>query len=256
MTSEEFDDRAPLPRGRHRRIRVVLAVVAAALVVGGLVIGLNHHAGSPQVGTPSFSAKGGPPPSPTVAPSTGGTSTTSSLNPAVSTIEASGSSLVIPSLGVDAPLVPTGATGAVETASLTIPTDVNTVAWWDGTVRQGAHTVQENAPQPGQPGVALIAGHIDSATAGPGALYDLKDLTVGATVQIRDSNGHASSWTVSAPPETALKTELPPALWVTTGPPKLALVTCGGPFDAATGHYRDNVIVWASPTTGATSAGS
>ena len=30
-------------------------------------------------------------------------------------------------------------------------------------------------------------------------------------------------------------------------PPKLAIVTCGGPFDAATGHYLDNVIVWATP---------
>jgi hypothetical protein len=36
---------------------------------------------------------------------------------------------------------------------------------------------------------------------------------------------------------------------VTTGPPKLALVTCGGPFVSATGHYLDNVIVWATPAT-------
>ena len=42
-----------------------------------------------------------------------------------------------------------------------------------------------------------------------------------------------------------LKAQLPPQLWVTKGPAQLALVTCGGPFDAATGHYFDNVIVWA-----------
>jgi hypothetical protein len=36
---------------------------------------------------------------------------------------------------------------------------------------------------------------------------------------------------------------------VNSGPPRLAIVTCGGPFDAATGHYVDNVIVWAVPTT-------
>ena len=28
---------------------------------------------------------------------------------------------------------------------------------------------------------------------------------------------------------------------------RLTLITCGGPFDAATGHYRDNVVVTASP---------
>jgi len=39
---------------------------------------------------------------------------------------------------------------------------------------------------------------------------------------------------------------LPASLWVTTGQPKLALVTCGGPFDATTGHYSDNLIVWAT----------
>ena len=27
--------------------------------------------------------------------------------------------------------------------------------------------------------------------------------------------------------------------------PQLRLVTCGGPFDPSTGHYRDNVVVFA-----------
>jgi hypothetical protein len=28
--------------------------------------------------------------------------------------------------------------------------------------------------------------------------------------------------------------------------PTLRLVTCGGPFNEATGHYRDNLIVYAT----------
>jgi hypothetical protein len=167
--------------------------------------------------------------------------------PVVADIGASGARLIIPSLGVDATLVPTGAVGAPGSASLTIPADVHTVAWWDGSVRDGARTVHEDAPRPGQPGVALIAGHVDSAAAGPGALFDLKALEVGAVVDVVDSDHRRSTWIVSSPPETALKTALPPALWVTSGAPKLALVTCGGPFDASTGHYLDNVIVWARP---------
>jgi hypothetical protein len=154
---------------------------------------------------------------------------------------------VIPSLGVDAPLVPTGAVGAVGSAALTVPADIHTVAWWDGEVTDGPRTVREEAPKPGQPGVALVAGHIDSAVAGPGALYDLKDIQVGATIEIVSAGAPVSRWTVAAPPQTTLKTELPSALWVTSGPPKLALVTCGGPFDTSTGHYLDNVIVWAVP---------
>jgi hypothetical protein len=31
------------------------------------------------------------------------------------------------------------------------------------------------------------------------------------------------------------------------GPPRLALVTCGGPFDERTRHYRDNVVITAEP---------
>jgi hypothetical protein len=168
--------------------------------------------------------------------------------PLVAEIESSRALLEIPAIGVRAPLVPTGAKGAPGTASLTIPDNIHTVSWWDGTVLDGDRVVHENAPSPGQPGVAVIAGHIDSAQDGAGALYDLKDLDKGDTIKIVDSLGRISTWTVSAAPETALKTNLPPALWVSTGPPKLAIVTCGGPFDAATGHYLDNVIVWATPS--------
>jgi hypothetical protein len=166
-------------------------------------------------------------------------------NVAVSNIEASGSFLFIPALAVRAPLVPTGAVGAPETASLTIPGDIRTVGWWDGKVRDGNRTVQEEAPAPGDPGVALIAGHVDSAAAGPGALFYLKDVKVGDIIEIFGAAGHHTTWAVDARPQTSLKTELPPALWVTSGRPRLALVTCGGPFDAATGHYVDNVVVWA-----------
>jgi hypothetical protein len=246
----ERSKRVTPKHGRPRRTPVV-AVVLTALVVAvvGLVVvvghaGPGHGAGSGR----SFAAAGGPSGQPPVASTPTGAN--GGAIPGVSTIGPTGSFLVIASLGVRAPLVPTGATGAVEKASLTIPDDVHTAAWWDGTVSDDGRTVHEDAPAPGQPGVAVIAGHIDSATAGPGALYDLKDVKVGATVDIVDSDGYDSRWTVSRPPETTLKTELPAALWVTKGRPTLAVVTCGGPFDPATGHYLDNVIVWATPADG------
>jgi hypothetical protein len=163
----------------------------------------------------------------------------------VSHIEGSGSLLIIPELSVRAPLVPTGATGVPGAASLSIPADIHEVGWWDGEVHEGSRTVREDAPAPGQPGVSLIAGHVDSAAAGPGALFYLKELEVGDIIVISDSTGHKTSWLVDAKPQYTAKTELPSALWLTTGPPRLALVTCGGPFDSATGHYIDNVIIWA-----------
>lgn len=183
-----------------------------------------------------------------------------SAQPAIRPAATSAPRLVIPATGVGAPLVAAGATGVPGAATLTIPSDTRTVGWWDGQVSDGARTVRETAPAPGQSGVALIAGHIDSAAAGPGALYDLKDVRPGAAVEVIGLDGHVTSWVVTGAPETVGKDELPPALWVTTGSPKLALVTCGGPFDPASGHYLDNVIVWAVPAgtggPGLTAAGS
>ncbi len=244
----------------------LVAALAAGLLVAGLVLVTSTRTGKPGTVSvqPSTVHSGGPPGHSRSGLGTGTQATRGPLGTTVTTegpapntspvvqprtyvsdIEMSGSLLIIPSLHVRAPLVPTGAVGAPETASLTIPADIHEVGWWDGNVRDGDRTVQEAAPAPGQPGVALIAGHVDSAAAGPGALFDLGNLTVGDRLEISDSTSHLSTWVVDAKPESTPKAQLPPALWVTTGPPKLALVTCGGPFDAATGHYVDNVIVWA-----------
>ncbi len=46
------------------------------------------------------------------------------------------------------------------------------------------------------------------------------------------------------------KAALPTSLFRTDGPPTLTLITCGGPFDSATRHYRDNVVVAAAPISG------
>jgi hypothetical protein len=154
---------------------------------------------------------------------------------------------VIPRLSVRAPLVATGAVGKTGSASLTIPADVHTVGWWDGVVTDGAIRTKVAAPAPGDPGVAILAGHVDSAAAGPGALYDLKRLDVGDTIRVVGFNQRTTTWTVRSRPQFTLKTALPRTLFKTTGTPTLAIVTCGGPFDASTGHYRDNVIVWATP---------
>jgi hypothetical protein len=69
----------------------------------------------------------------------------------------------------------------------------------------------------------------------------------GATIEVVAADGSVTSWLVTAPPETVGKTTLPPALFATTGAARLAIVTCGGPFDTPTGHYEDNVIVWGAP---------
>lgn len=161
----------------------------------------------------------------------------------VSEIRGSGATLVIPALGVHAPVVATGAVNG----SMTIPGDVHTVGWYDGIDTNDGQTVNYHEPWPGQPGVSLLAGHINWVGQGPGALYYIGHLVVGDPVEVIGSNGVTSHWSVSEAPITIAKANLPANLFNNTGPPKLAMVTCGGPYDSTTHHYLDNVVVWATP---------
>jgi hypothetical protein len=65
---------------------------------------------------------------------------------------------------------------------------------------------------------------------------------------VTGTNGVTTTWTVKST-QQLLKADLPNSVWSESGFPKLALVTCGGEFNYSIGHYNDNVIAWASPTT-------
>jgi hypothetical protein len=141
--------------------------------------------------------------------------------------------VTIAGLGIDAPVLPS----AIDLADgvLGIPADVHRVGWW----RDGA--------APGDPhGTVLIAGHVDSARAGAGAFFHLASLRRGALVRLATAGGRRYAYRVAAV-RTYPKAGLPIDVFAAGGRPRLALVTCGGPFDAATGHYRDNLVVTAVP---------
>lgn len=142
--------------------------------------------------------------------------------------------LRIDTLDVSAPLVPVGvlADGAME-----IPDDVGTVGWY---------ATEWRRVSPGDPGVAVLAGHRDSRVQGAGALHDVGELVAGDIVTIVHLDGRISRWSVDETLTTA-RDELPGDLLFTTdGPPRIALVSCGGEFDRATRNYTHNTIVFAS----------
>jgi sortase (surface protein transpeptidase) len=101
-------------------------------------------------------------------------------------------------------------------------------------------------PRPGAPGPAVLIGHVDNRT-GPDVFYRLRQLRPGDQILISQSDGTTSRFLVGRleqHPKTALPTS---RIWTTTTRPVLRLITCGGPFNYATRHHRDNVIVYASP---------
>lgn len=102
-------------------------------------------------------------------------------------------------------------------------------------------------PRPGQPGPAVIVGHVDSES-GPAVFFHLAEVRPGDAVYVDRADGSAVSFRVtgkSQVPKSRFPTDL---VYSPTLEPTLRLITCGGIIDPATGHYRDNVVVFATPT--------
>lgn len=98
---------------------------------------------------------------------------------------------------------------------------------------------------PGQQGPAVLAGHLDSPT-GPAVFHRLDGLREQDTVSVERADGTVVDFAVYAV-ERHAKDDFPTEeVYGDTERPELRLITCGGDFDAATGHYTDNVVVFAA----------
>ncbi|HSP39758.1 MAG TPA: class F sortase, partial [Frankiaceae bacterium] len=93
----------------------------------------------------------------------------------------------------------------------------------------------------------VIDGHVDSAQRGLGAFFSLKKMHSGDEVTLTLTDGSRAAYQVYARQVYAKDKPLSPDLFARTGPRRLVLITCGGAFDSATHHYRDNVVVLAAP---------
>jgi hypothetical protein len=160
------------------------------------------------------------------------------------------------------PLVPTPPTPVPPAAlpapaALTLPRGGDPVPVLPiGTLRSGALALPEQPTElgwyaagavPGGPaGSAVIAGHVDSAVYGAGPLRELFDLRLGDPIVVTDEAGTAHLYHVTSR-TTYRKRDLPRDVFRVDGPAQLALITCGGAFDRATGNYQDNVVVVAAP---------
>jgi sortase (surface protein transpeptidase) len=100
-------------------------------------------------------------------------------------------------------------------------------------------------PRPGDLGSAVILGHVDSKS-GPAVFFRLRELRQGDLVAVTRQDGSTVQFVVDRT-EQYLKQRFPTEdVYFPTLTPTLRLVTCGGVFDPGTGHYRSNLIVFAS----------
>ena len=99
--------------------------------------------------------------------------------------------------------------------------------------------------RPGDPGSAVILGHVDSKR-GPAVFFRLRELRRGDNIDIIRADGSSVRFAVERTEQYDKRRFPTDAVYYPTMTPALRLVTCGGEFDATAGHYRSNVIVFAT----------
>lgn len=134
----------------------------------------------------------------------------------------------IPAIGESAEVIEVGLTsdGAMEA-----PANIYQIGWYaPGTM-------------PGNPGNAVMAGHVDGMTS-PGTFYNLKKLKPGDEIHITGTEGQKLTFIVT---ETAsyVPEEAPfEKIFGDSPEAHLNLITCTGTFNEKTGDYEERLVVY------------
>ncbi|MET8201839.1 class F sortase [Micromonospora taraxaci] len=140
--------------------------------------------------------------------------------------------LSVPSIKVAAPVEPVG---QARDGSIAVPPleRHNETGWYD------------RGPTPGEPGPAVIVGHVDTKT-GPSVFYDLGKLKPGDLIEVARADESVVVFRIDTV-EHFPKDQLPAErIYGHDGPPGLRLITCGGQFIGGRTGYADNVIAFAT----------
>jgi LPXTG-site transpeptidase (sortase) family protein len=206
-------------------------LAAAACVTGLVANGCANQTAQRNTTPPATVAAG-------LGPATSGAA---SSNPATIDLSRAGTAdasnqperIAVPSVGIDAPIVnlarnPDG--------TMQVPSDFDVAGWYD------------LGPAPGEPGPAVIVGHVDSYR-GPAVFWHLSELRAGDLVEVTSAHGTETFEVVRV--HSVAKDAFPTTeVFGPTQARELWLITCGGSFDYSTGHYLDNTVVLASLVSG------
>jgi sortase (surface protein transpeptidase) len=136
----------------------------------------------------------------------------------------------VPAIGVDAAMELVGRDAG---GRMAVPSRPEDVGWYgDGAA-------------PGDPGDAVIDGHLDWGNR-PAVFWRLRELGPGDEIAV-DMPGRGTARFQVETLTTVPYTARPPGLFATSGPSRLSLVTCVGPFDYLARTYSQRLIVDARP---------
>jgi sortase (surface protein transpeptidase) len=136
----------------------------------------------------------------------------------------------IPRIGVTSSL---DRLGRAADKTVEVPTRWEVAGWYAAGTR------------PGDPGSAVILGHVDSKR-GPAVFFRLRELRKGDEIAVGRADGSTIRFAVERVAQYDKQRFPTDEVYYPTLTPALRLVTCGGEFDPTAGHYRSNVIVFAT----------
>jgi len=136
--------------------------------------------------------------------------------------------LVVPAIGVQTRLIRLGTTtgGAVK-----VPPTTSVAGWYTASARPGAI------------GPAVILGHVDSYH-GEGIFFTLKNLHRGEKVFVMRRGGSVAVFSITKVARYQKSRFPAQAVYGPVPYSAIRLITCGGVFDHATGHYLSNVVAY------------
>jgi LPXTG-site transpeptidase (sortase) family protein len=135
--------------------------------------------------------------------------------------------LIIHSIGVDAPIIPVGVD---KDGNMAVTDESYDVGWYD------------KGPAPGDPGDAVIDGHLDWFDTSQAVFYNLKSMNKGDDIEVQRIDGATRHFSVSSIQNVAYNATVP-GLFAKSGAPRLSLITCGGSWNSAINQYDTRVIV-------------
>lgn len=173
-----------------------------------------------------------PTPAPTVAAAVGTTPTPEAETDAggapAETTAAGIARILIPDVGIDAPVVVKGLDAHRVMEAPELPFEV---AWYDFT------------GFPGHPGNAVFSGHLDFPVVGPAAFWQLPQVEEGHVVEVILTDGTTYQYRVVS--KTVYREETAPVAQIVGSTPteSITLITCAGNFDRTVGRYEDRLVV-------------
>jgi sortase A len=160
----------------------------------------------------------------------------SGTNPNAPVPGSEGDRLIIPKIGVDAPMTMrvVGSDGIMQN-----PEGPLDVAWYDFSAIPGL------GGRPGVGGNTVISGHVDYHDYGPAVFWDLRELEPGdeITIHLRDGSeyNYSVQWNRAINPAGISWNDVVAA----TPQESVTMITCAGTFDSSTRSYDQRRVVWA-----------